>query len=137
MKPRLLIVDDEQAIRDMLKRHFCYLGYDIQTASDGQEAVEKLNETKIEVVISDIKMPRKDGIELLRYIRDNFPMVRTIMVTGYVNLENALSCMRLRAQTCIFKPLTEMKELEDEVKKAVEDLKHWQDKFKALQAMKV
>lgn len=136
MKPRLLIVDDESEIREMLQRHFRYMGYEVDTAHNGYEALEKLEEARTEVVISDIMMPEMDGIELLRSIRKQFPIVRTIMITGYVTLENALSCMRLGAETCVFKPLEDLTELEQAVEKAVRSLKHWQDKLKSLHAMK-
>ena len=136
MKIRLLIVDDEDDIRQMLDRHFRYIGYETDTACNGREALEKLSEDKFDIVISDIKMPEMDGIELLRGIRDQHPMVRTIMVTGYVTLENALSCMRLGAETCIFKPLEDLEELVNAVKRSVDYIKHWQDKFVKLQAMR-
>ncbi len=136
MKARLLIVDDEQDIRQMLARHFKYLGYEVELACNGSEALTVLGEKKIDVVVTDIKMPVMDGIELLRSIRGNYSMVHTIVVTGYVTLENAMSCMRLGADTCIFKPLEDMTELEKAVESAVKNLNHWQQKFLTLQTMK-
>lgn len=135
MNVRLLIVDDESEIRDMLSRHFRYLGYEVVTASNGIEALEKLASDTIQVVVSDIVMPRMDGVDLLRALRQQHPMIRTIMITGYVTLENALSCMRLGADTCVFKPLEDLGELEEAVVRAIQSLKHWQEKFKALQEM--
>ncbi|HEW78808.1 MAG TPA: response regulator [Phycisphaerales bacterium] len=136
MKARLLIVDDEAEICDMLSRHFRYLGYAVDTASNGIEAMEKLVHVSTQVVISDIVMPRVDGVELLRAVQQQYPMVHTIMITGYVTLENALSCMRHGADTCIFKPLEDLSELEEAVERAVISLKRWQDKLKELQRMK-
>jgi len=135
MKVRLLIVDDESEIREMLSRHFRYLGFDVGTAADGIEALEKLAEAKTEVVVTDIMMPRMDGVDLLRAIRDEYPMVHAIAVTGYVTLDNAIACMRLGADTCIFKPLEDLGELEEAIAAAVGQLKHWQEKLKMLQAM--
>ena len=63
-------------------------------------------------------------------------MTHCIMITGYVTMENVLCCMRLGADTCIFKPLEDMKELENAVNMAVERLKHWQIKLKTLIKMK-
>ena len=105
MNARLLIVDDEAEIRDMLSRHFRYLGFQVDTACDGIEAMEKLAEARTEVIISDIVMPRMNGVELLRAVRQQYPMIHTIMITGYMTLENALGCMRHGADTCVFKPL--------------------------------
>lgn len=135
MKTRLLIVDDETEICEMLSRHFRYLGYQVETAAHGQEAMEKLGAYSIQVVISDIVMPKMDGVELLRMVRQQYPMVHMIMITGYVTLENALSCMRHGADTCIFKPLEDLEELDQAVRQAVMSLKHWQEKLKILRAM--
>lgn len=135
MKARLLIVDDEPEIRDMLSRHFRYLGFKVDTASDGVEALEKLSNVRTEVIISDIVMPRMDGVELLRTVQKQYPMIHTIMITGYVTLENALSCMRHGADNCIFKPLEDLTELEEAVQSAVARLKRWQEKLRTLQAM--
>ena len=76
------------------------------------------------------------GVELLRKIRKEFPMVHVIMITGYVTMDNVLSCMRLGADTCVFKPLEDMTELEDAVKAAFDHIKHWQKKLKTLIDMK-
>ncbi len=135
MKARLLIVDDEPEIREMLSRHFRYLGFQVDTASDGIEALEKLAKARTEVIISDIVMPQMDGVELLRTIRQQYPMIHTIMITGYVTLENALASMRHGADTCVFKPLEDLTELEEAVEFAVGRLKRWQEKLRMLQAM--
>ena len=135
MKARLLIVDDEAEIRDMLSRHFRYLGFQVDTACDGVEAMKKLARARTEVVISDIVVPRMDGVELLRTARQQYPMIRFIMITGYVTMENALACMRHGADTCVFKPLEDLVELEEAVEFAVVWLKQWQKKLKMLQEM--
>ncbi len=136
MKAQLLIVDDEQEIRDALARHFRFLGYDVATASNGEEALQKLNEIKVDVMISDIVMPVMTGVELLRIMRKEFPMVRVIMITGYVTQENVMACMRHGAETCIFKPWVDMQELEKAVKDAVEKNAIWKKKMKQLIDMK-
>jgi YesN/AraC family two-component response regulator len=135
VKARLLIVDNEPEIREMLSRHFRYLGFKVDVASDGVEALEKLTDDRTEVIISDIVMPRMDGVELLKIVRNEYPMIHTIMITGYVTLENALACMRYGADTCIFKPLEDLTELEEAVEVAVRWLKRWQEKLKTLQTM--
>jgi len=135
VKVRILIVDDEVEICEMLSRHFRYIGYDVETANDGRQAMEKLAESIFQVVISDIVMPKMDGVELLRTIGKQFPMIHVVMITGYVTLDNALSCMRLGADTCVFKPLEDLTELEDAVTNAVSALKLWQKKLKMLRTM--
>ena len=136
MNARLLIVDDEPAIGEMLARHFKFLGYDVDTAANGVEALRKLAKNRTEVIISDIVMPEMDGIELLRAVRTQYPMTHTIMITGYVTLDNALACMRLGADTCVFKPLEDLEELEEAVESAVCSLRRWQNKLRELRKIK-
>ena len=137
MKPNLLIVDDEKTIRETLSRHFRFLDYDVETACNGAEALEILAHRRTEVVISDIMMPEMDGIELLRRMRGNFSMTHVIMITGNITLNNALACMRLGADTFIFKPLEDLSELEGAVEQALSKLRHWQEKLKQLEQLNV
>ncbi len=136
MKGRLLVVDDEAELREMLVRHFRLMGYSAEQAGNGCEALEVLARCRIDVVISDIRMPEMDGVALLREVRRQYPMIRVIMITGYVTLENALACMRNQADTCIFKPIQDMAELEQAVESALESLARWNRKFRELQGMK-
>ncbi|MBN1982930.1 MAG: response regulator [Chitinivibrionales bacterium] len=133
MQVRLLIVDDEIEICEMLKRHFEFLNYEVVTAHNGLEAVELLSHETISIVISDIVMPKMNGVELLTHIRQHFPMIRVIMITGYVSLHNALTCMRKQADTIIFKPIEDIQELEQAVADAVRMMQKWEEKLKTLQ----
>jgi DNA-binding NtrC family response regulator len=135
-KATLLIVDDEIEIRQMLSRNFRLKGFDVELAGNGVEALAVLAEKRIDVVISDIMMPEMDGVCLLRNIRQQYPMIRVIMITGYVTLENALACMRVGAQTCVFKPFTDLGELDAEVDCALDSLRKWQEKLRVLRGMK-
>jgi len=137
MSKKILIVDDEVEIREMLSRHFEFLGYNTSTASNGQEALDYLDEHKVDIVITDIMMPVMDGVALLKSIRKEYPMIQVIMITGYVSLDNALSCMRAQASTCIFKPLEDLTELEEAVEKAFKMIETWKLKFKELRGMKI
>ncbi len=134
--PKLLIVDDEEEIRTALSRHFRYLGYDIVTACNGREALDILAEQKVGVIVSDIVMPVMNGVDLLRVVRKEYPMVRVIMITGYVTQENVMACMRHDAETCIFKPWPDMAELEQAVKAAFERIMSWKSKLRILLQMK-
>jgi two-component system response regulator AtoC len=136
MKHRLLVVDDETPIRDSLARHFRLSGLDAATAQDGEEALEKLACIPYRVVVSDILMPRLDGIGLLRRVRQEYPMTRVIMITGYVTLENALSCMKLGADTCVFKPFQDLSELDAAVDAAFAFHHRWESKFLELRGLK-
>ena len=135
-KASLLVVDDEVEIQQMLSRHFRFLGYDVETASNGREALELLAKKRTEVIISDIKMPQLDGIELLKIVKEQHPMSHVIIITGYVTLDNLLAVFRRGADTCIFKPLNDLTELEVAVSRAVDQLKDWQSKLKQLKSLK-
>ncbi len=131
----LLIVDDEQEIRDMLSRHYRFAGQDVHTAAHGREALAFMEDNKVDVVISDIRMPVMDGIDLLREVRRLYPMAHTIMITGHVSQENILSCMRHGADTCVFKPLDDLSELDESVENALRALERWKKKLRELHAL--
>ncbi|GAB6096743.1 hypothetical protein JCM14469_29960 [Desulfatiferula olefinivorans] len=135
MQPRILIVDDEEPIRQSLARHFAFRGYETETAQNGRSALAVMEQKAFQVVISDIMMPVMTGIDLLKRIRKDYPMTRVIMITGYVTLENALACLRYNADTCIFKPIEDLGELDRAVDTALHYLDHWKKKLTALSAM--
>ena len=132
MQGKLLIVDDEEEIRSALSRHFRFKGYSVLTAGNGSEALAVMSSNNIDVVISDIVMPIMDGVDLLRALRNDYPMVRTIMITGYVTQENVLACIRHDAETCVFKPWQDLSELETAVTSAMDRMKNWRRKLKYL-----
>ncbi len=133
MKAQLLIVDDEVDIQELLQRRFRYAGHGVETASSGAEALEKLSQSRTDLVISDIMMPGMNGVELLRAIRHGYPMIRVIMITGQVSQSNILSCMRLGAETCVFKPFEDLGELDAAVNQAVRTIGRWWDILAQLQ----
>jgi len=97
----------------------------VLTAQNGVEALELLSTNRVDVVVSDIKMPVMDGVQLLRELRESYPMIRPIMITGYVTLANALSCLRFGASTCLFKPLEDLEELDRAVEDAISHTERW------------
>lgn len=136
MKARILVVDDEQAIQEMVQRHFRFLGYEVETASNGIEALSRMRDQRYDIVISDIMMPEMDGTDLLREIRRHYPMTHVIIMTGYVTLDNALTCMRLGADTLVLKPLEDLGLLEEAVERAVATIARWLGLLNQLQGMK-
>ncbi|MCJ8331587.1 MAG: response regulator [Lentisphaeria bacterium] len=136
MNVRILVVDDEIDIRTMLERHFKYLGYEVYIAGNGEEALQIIDTVKIDVIITDIKMPVMDGIALLEEVNNEYPLIRCIVITGYVTMDNILSCMNAHARTCIYKPLEDLSKLEKAVEDSVEDLQHWLRKLEDLSGMK-
>ena len=130
----ILIVDDEESVRSLIKYGLTNDGYDVLEAVNGKEALEVLQDNKIDVVISDIIMPVMDGVELVKRIRIEFPMTRIIMMTGYVNIENLLICVQNQVDTVIFKPFKDMSEMMGAVEHSFEHLQHWQSKLKEFES---
>ncbi len=133
---RVLVVDDEPDVRNFISACIEDAGFNVETAENGLEALEILKKKRVEVIISDLMMPKMTGIELLREVRKHYPMTHVIVITGYVTMDNLLSTLRLGADTCIFKPIHDMSELESAVESAIEDLNKWQDKLRQLMGMK-
>lgn len=136
MKARILVVDDEHEIQEMVQRHFRFLGYEVETAGNGVEALSRMQDQRYDIVISDIMMPEMNGTDLLREIRRQFPMTHVIIISGYVTLDSALTCMRLGADTLVLKPLEDLGLLEEAVERAVAAIARWLALLNQLQAMK-
>lgn len=137
IKANLLIVDDEVEIREMLARHFAFEGFNVLQAGDGLEALEVLNSNKVELIISDIVMPRMTGVQLLEIVHKEFPMIRVNMITGYVTQSHLLQCMQNHADNVVYKPLEDLSELEESVNQSLAIINRWKKKLKELQGMKV
>ena len=101
---RVLIVDDESGIRDLLTLELSSLGYSVETAADGVQAMEAINFQKFQIVLCDMKMPHVGGIEVLEAVREKHPDTEVIMMTGYATVETAVSAMKRGAYDFIEKP---------------------------------
>lgn len=115
----LLIVDDEQSYRQLLKLVFEGDGHNIRTAMNGREALEMLNAEPAEVIITDVRMPDMNGIELLRAAREILPDIGVILMTAFATVETAREAFKLGADDFIQKPF-DVEELKIIVKKAFE-----------------
>jgi len=101
---KVLLVDDEKDFIEMLSLRLKEVGEKITVAYSGQEALDTLEKDDIDVVILDIKMPGMDGIETLREIKKQFPLVEVIMLTGHGSTETAVEGMKLGAFDYLMKP---------------------------------
>ena len=101
---RVLVVDDEEAVRDLLQRILQGAGYQVTTAANGKEAWYKVSLGEVEVVLLDIKMPEMSGIELLSKLTADSPDTCVIMVTAVADTETAVEAMKLGAYDYIIKP---------------------------------
>jgi len=103
---KILIIEDEESIRRVLKKVLIEEDnkYQFIEASDGVQGIEKIKSNKFNLILCDIKMPKKDGIEVLQFIIKECPEVPTIMISGHGDLETAVESMRLGAFDYISKP---------------------------------
>ena len=102
--PRVLIVDDEKFIRDILADFLGMEGYVVRTAEDGAAALNELTHARYDMIISDLKMPRMGGIELLEAITTAAPNALTVIMTGFGTVETAIDAMKRGAYDYILKP---------------------------------
>ena len=103
----ILVVDDEPDIRDALDLYLSHLGYTVLTAENGEIALEMFNNSNPPIVLSDIKMPGMDGIELLQRIKKERPDAEVIMITGHGDMDVAVECLKHEASDFITKPISD------------------------------
>jgi two-component system response regulator YesN len=104
----ILIVDDEPLVRSSMARMIGNLNeaYNIQEAEDGEEAIEKLQKSSFDLVITDIRMPAVDGLKLAGYIYKTYPGIFTVMLTGYSDFEYARTAIQYKVIDYLLKPVS-------------------------------
>ncbi|MCI5124091.1 MAG: sigma-54-dependent Fis family transcriptional regulator, partial [Candidatus Electrothrix sp. AR5] len=117
--PRILIVDDELSMRDFLKILFENEGYEVFVASNAATALDVAVKNPFDVVITDIRMPGMNGLELLVELKQHFPDLPVIMITAYASPDDAVQAMRQGAFDYITKPF-HVDELKNVVRTAVQ-----------------
>lgn len=111
-KPRLLVVDDEPDMLDFLERVF-RRSYDVVRASSAEDALERLDSGDFELLITDQKMPRISGIELLERVGDRFPRMVRVLISGFTEMpEVQRAIARCRIHNYILKPVDSAKLVE-------------------------
>ena len=103
-KHRILVVDDELLIRDLLYDFFTGEDWDITVADGGQKAIDFLKNREFDVVLTDLKMPDVDGLELTGRIRSLYGSLPVIIMTGYPSMDSALAALRFKVDDYIIKP---------------------------------
>lgn len=121
-KEKILTVDDAPDTREIIKRNLESEDYSVFTASNVKEAIKILESEKIDLVITDLKMPEISGIELIRHIRENFKNTEVIMITGYPSIETAVQAVKIGASEYLTKPFTD-EELIEAVENSLKKLK--------------
>ena len=106
-KASILVTDDAVDTLEMIQRKLATHGYRVYTASSVPEAIEFLKQTAVDLVITDLKMPKVSGMELIRYVRENFGDTEVMMITGYATVEGAVEAVKGGAQDYLSKPFTD------------------------------
>ena len=103
---KILVVDDEAPIREMIKKGLSQMGgLNAEVAQNGLEAIEKIEKDVFDLVLTDLKMPGMDGLELLKVIKGTRPEVMVVLMTAYGSIETAVEAMRIGANDYITKPI--------------------------------
>ncbi|MCP4633248.1 MAG: response regulator [candidate division Zixibacteria bacterium] len=120
--PRVLVVDDEKFIRDLLQEFLDKQGYDVVLSESGETAVELTESTSVDVALVDLKMPGIDGLETLNRLKNNQPNIPVIIMTGYPTIETSIKALRLGAYDYVVKPF-KLNELKAAVENALKESK--------------
>ena len=104
-REKILVIDDEEETRNILKDFFLLKGYEVETAADGEGALRKVGASPFDCIISDLVMPGMDGIELLKRIKTDDSKVMFLLITGYPSIESAVDAVKLGAYDYVSKPL--------------------------------
>jgi len=118
-KPQILVVDDEEIVRRNMTHVLTRENYVVKTARDGREAMTAIENTDFDVVLSDIKMEKMDGMALLHHVKARSPETQVILMTGYATISDAVEIMKKGAFSYIAKPF-KVDEVLETIKGAVE-----------------
>jgi len=124
IQKKLLIVDDEEAIRYLLEQGFSRAGYEVASAPSAEHALELLEKEKFHVFFLDLKLPEMDGIELCSQIKNNIPMSIIFAVTGYASLFELADCRTAGFDDYFKKPI-KMSTLIQAAETAFERIDRW------------
>ena len=102
---RALVVDDDRSVRTALKINLSKAGYDVNVASSGEEALEMLKASPVDILLTDVKMGGMTGLELLGHIRTHWPDIRIIVMTGFGTVKDAVTAMKAGASDYVIKPI--------------------------------
>ena len=100
----ILVVDDELLIRDLLYDFFNDQGWNISIADNGKKALDILKSKDIDLLLTDIKMPEMDGLNLASHVKEHYPNLPVILMTGYPSVESAVVALRQKVEDYIIKP---------------------------------
>ena len=101
---KILAIDDERNIRHLIQSEFTLEGFEVKTASSGEEGLERFCQDKFDVVLLDLRLPKMDGIETLRKLKQKSSATEVIMITGHGEIGSAVESIKLGARDYVTKP---------------------------------
>lgn len=105
-KCKVLVIDDEDIVRICCSRALSPAGYEVRMAQNGLDGLKMIEEERFDIVLTDLKMPDMDGIEVLRKIKKEWPEIGVIIITGYQTVDTEAKSIKLGAFDYIEKPFT-------------------------------
>ena len=116
-KERILVVDDAPDTLELIQRNLAANGYRVFISSSAPEAIRLLEKTPVDLVVTDLKMPKVSGLDLVRHVRENLPDTEVMMITGYPTIQGAVAAVKAGSQEYLTKPFTD-----EELAKAVRNV---------------
>jgi two-component system, OmpR family, response regulator CpxR len=129
MNAKVLLVDDEEQFVEILAQRLQTRGFHVETTFNGDDAIQFIGQHDMDVVILDVLMPGRDGIEVLREIKRIKPLIEVIMLTGHGTVDTAISGMKLGAYDYLMKP-TDTTELVEKITKSFERKKEQEERIR-------
>lgn len=130
---KILVVDDEESLRMVLEEALTSAGFVVRTASDGFEAMDRLRDEGFDVVLTDIRMPGKTGLELLAEVRVLAPRTEVIIMTSHASLQSSMEAIKQGAHDYIIKPFPDLGTVKQLVRKAVEKVRLLEEREEFIQ----
>lgn len=125
MSHKILVVDDEEGIRNSLAAYLKMEDYEVDKAASGKEAVEKIRQSKFNIILLDINMPEMDGLDALKIIKSIDFSIQVIMMTAYSTFDKTMRSLEYGATDYILKPFENLSEILHLVKISEERLSRW------------
>lgn len=136
MNVKVLLIDDEQEFVETLAERLQTRGFSVSTALSGDEGLGRLDQMKPDVVILDVLMPGKNGIQTLKEIRERDPLVEIMMLTGHATIDTAIEGLKLGAFDYLKKP-TDTKELIEKILRAYARKSEQEERIRRAQLDKI
>ncbi len=136
MAIKVLLVDDEQEFTELLSERLEARGFKTRVALDGDEAILRLEEEIADIVLLDVMMPGKSGVETLKEIKNSWPLTEVIMLTGHGTVETAIEGMKLGAYDYLLKP-TGTEDLSEKIRNAYQRKSEHEERIRQAEIDKI